>query len=240
MNLALDILGLDERTAKHFVNTILFRDDSLFDEIEIKSHALKSNVLYCLDQSVPVDDSNTILRALKVLGITGLQITLTKRIPIGGGMGGGSSNAGAVLRHFGNQNGIPEFQLLEMAREIGADVPFFVLDDNLAYAEGFGDQIVQSWTIPPLDIEFVKTGVQVSTARAYADLDMDQCGKGSAKTEALLTMLNSGKDALQCVSTNPGLFHNDFEHSFFKAHPEWKVKGRLSGSGGMLWKFRND
>lgn len=232
INLTLDILGKDARSGKHFVNTILYRDDAFFDEIELRQHALKTNVLYCLDQGVPIDDSNTILRALRLLNVTGYQITLTKNIPIGGGLGGGSSNAGVILKYFGGLKGIPEFQLLEMAREIGADVPFFVLDDNLAYFEGFGDQMVQSWPVPALNIEYVKTGISVSTAQAYAELDLNECGTKSAQTEALLTMLNSDPK----LPSNAELFHNDFEFQFFKKHPEWLGKGRLAGSGGMIWK----
>jgi|CXWL01.1.fsa_nt_gi 4-diphosphocytidyl-2-C-methyl-D-erythritol kinase len=235
INLTLDVLGKDQRTGKHFVNTILYRDDRFFDEIELKPLSGQQNILYCLDQSVPTDDSNTILRAMKLLGIVGYQITLTKNIPTGGGLGGGSSNAGVILKHFAEQKGIPEFHLLEMARSIGADVPFFILDDNLAYCEGFGDLIVQSWTISPLNIEYVPTGISVSTAQAYDEIDLSECGMSSAKTEALLHELNLNLPRLPPTH----LLHNDFEHSFFREHPEWRDKGHLAGSGGTLWKLKD-
>lgn len=241
INLTLDILGIDHRSGKHFVNTILYRHDGLFDEIELtpmRSLRSLTNTLECTVASVPTDSTNTILRALQVLGISGWQVKLHKRIPVGAGLGGGSSNAGVVLKYFGTMKGIPEAELLKLARQIGADVPFFVLGDNLAYCEGFGDEIVQSWTIPPLAVELIQTGIKVSTSEAYSALDLDDCGTNTAKTEALLAELQKHVRHSPFV-IHHSLLHNDFEASFFVKHPELKGLGQLCGSGGMMWKMRS-
>lgn len=248
INLTLDILGIDQRIEKHFVNTILYRHEGLFDEIELTPHrSLRSltNTLECSDPDVPTDSTNTVLRALQGLGIAGWHVKLHKCIPVGSGLGGGSSNAGVILRHFGKLKGIPEAELLKLAKQIGADVPFFVLEDNLAYCEGFGDEVIQSWAIPPLQIELIETGVKISTEEAYTALDLDACGTNTAKTEALLSELQ-GKQPDSPPAGRAGRFqipdsllHNDFEPSFFAKYPKLKERGHLCGSGGMLWKMRS-
>jgi len=235
INLTLDILGKDERVGKHFVNTILYRHDALFDKIALKPLQEDRNLLHCDYPGVPKRELNTVMQALDALGVKGWEITIKKQIPTQSGLGGGSSNAGTVLKHFAQQKRIPLDQLHDIAKEIGADVPFFLLEDNLAYAEGFGDQIVQSWTIDPLTLEIIQTGIQVPTQNAYSGLDLKQCGQGSVKTEAFLKLLNeTGSVSAEQISS---LAHNDFESSFLTEFPQWKNKGWLCGSGGTRWTF---
>lgn len=224
INLTLDILGKDERSGKHFVNTILYKDETFFDEIELKPIPEKKNILHC-DVNI---ENNILLKALEALEVTGWEISLWKKIPLESGHGGGSSNAGTILKFFGRRMKSPEHKLLQLAAQLGSDVPFFVLDENLAYFEGFGDQLVSSWDIAPLHIEYVNTGIRVSTPQSYEALDLTECGKDSAKSEALVK-------SLPLIEAR--LFHNDFELPFFQKYPQWKGKGHLCGSGGFLWKF---
>lgn len=238
INLTLDILGRDERTGKHFVTTILYRHDSLSDDIELKEIPGGKNVLICDSSELPNGEENTVLKAMKLLGISGWEITLRKNIPVQSGLGGGSSNAGTILKFFGKQKRIPEQELMQLGKEIGADVPFFIVEDNLAYFEGFGDELVQSWNIPPLEIEIINTGIRVSTKEAYANVNAEYCGKNSAKTEAFLKILNS--ENLQGSSAWKPLVHNDFEAQFLPEHPELKHQGFLCGSGGFLWSHQSD
>jgi len=248
INLTLDILGKDKKRGKHFVNTILYRDDEFCDEISLIPDLKKKNTIHCNDPDIPLDETNTILRALELLGEKGWSISLTKNIPAQSGLGGGSSNAGVILKDFGEKKGIPEHLLMEMGKKIGADVPFFLLDDNLAYFEGFGDVFIQSWRMKPLQINYIETKVPVSTPEAYSSLDLETCGNNSSKTEALLNIfqkeahLSNYKLQTTHLSTSLKasgykLFHNDFESSFFKKNPEWWDKGHLCGSGGYLWSF---
>lgn len=235
INLTLDILGKDDRIGKHFINTIFYRHDDLYDELELKQYDGDENILHCHSPGVPKAGLNTALKAMQILGITGFEITIKKLIPIQAGLGGGSSNAGTLLKYFGEQKGIPEDHLLKLAKEIGADVPFFVINDNLAYFEGFGDLYVQSWSIPPIGLEIVNTGVKIDTAEAYSQIDLEDCASNSIKTESLLKVLNNSKS----ITTDQinAFVHNDFENSFFKNNPQWKGKGHLCGSGGMMWRF---
>lgn len=236
INLTLDVLGKDHQQGKHFLNTFFYRLDDFYDEMTVRKTNDSFNELECDHPDVPTDTTNTILKALELLGERGWHIQLKKNIPIGGGLGGGSSNAGVLLKYFAEQKGIPLDHLEKLARSIGADVPFFMQDNNLAYAEGFGDQILQSWNIQKLEIEVINTQVHVSTQQAYQDLDLNSCGKNIMKTESLLQSIQNGakvdREFLQPY------IHNDFEDSFFKKNPAFVQQGNLCGSGGMMWKFR--
>jgi len=240
INLTLDILGLDERSDKHFANTILYRHEEIFDDITLKTNHSSTNNLHIQGIRIPIRESNTVFQALKLLKVNGYDISIHKRIPPQSGLGGGSSNAATLLKYFGEQKGIPTFQLMELARKIGADVPFFLCEGNLAYCEGFGDQIVQTWNIPSLDITLIPTNIRVSSPEAYAQLNLKECGLNSVKTEALIKNLNALKKST--LKSQPAdlipFLHNDFETEFFTKHPHWKGKGRLCGSGGYLWSLQ--
>lgn len=235
INLTLDILGKDKKVGKHFLNAVFYRFEGLSDILMLEKGDSDENSVNCDYPGVAKGELNTVFLALEALGEKGWTVTIKKQIPVGAGLGGGSSNAGAILKYFAEQKGIPLDHLHDLARQIGADVPFFLLDDNLAYAEGFGDQIVQSWNIASLPIELVQTGISVSTTEAYSELDLHSCGKNSVKTEALLKQLNISPDL--SPEEWKSFVHNDFEASFFAAHPGLKEKGNLCGSGGMMWRF---
>ncbi|HJQ36912.1 MAG TPA: 4-(cytidine 5'-diphospho)-2-C-methyl-D-erythritol kinase, partial [Thermoanaerobaculia bacterium] len=101
-------------------DTLIFRDS---DQL----------TLTCDDPSIPTDESNLVLRAARAVGKTAA-IELRKRIPAGGGLGGGSSDAAATLRTLGaGRNDLPQ-----LALSLGSDVPFFLLGGT-AYATGRGE-----------------------------------------------------------------------------------------------------
>ena len=101
----------------HDLETV-FQTISLHDELTFRASDTLS--LTCDDPSVPVDESNLVIRAARAVGATAA-IDLRKRIPAGGGLGGGSSNAAATLLEFGGGD------LHEIALSLGSDVPFFLL-----------------------------------------------------------------------------------------------------------------
>jgi 4-diphosphocytidyl-2-C-methyl-D-erythritol kinase len=115
--------------------------DSVFSEIDL-SDTLRIERSDSLSLTVeglgaPAGAENLAWRAAAALGAKA-RIHLTKRIPMGAGLGGGSSDAAAVLRALGG--GLPPGKLLEIARSLGADVPFF-LTGGTARCRGVGDLV---------------------------------------------------------------------------------------------------
>ena len=102
----------------------------------------------------------------------GADIHLTKRIPMGGGLGGGSSDAATTLLALNAlwKCGLTKFQLLDLSVKIGADVPVFVFGEN-AFAEGIGEAL-QAINLPPAWYVVLCPPVSVPTATAFGHPDL--------------------------------------------------------------------
>jgi len=132
----------------------------------------------CAHPQVPEDDRNLAYRAADLffshLGITrGVRITIDKHIPVAAGLGGGSSDAAAVLlglnRLFGSPCSIRN--LMELGRRLGADVPY-LLYRKPALAAGIGDRLTPFAGLPPAPVVLVNPGIEVSTAWVYKNLNL--------------------------------------------------------------------
>jgi 4-diphosphocytidyl-2-C-methyl-D-erythritol kinase len=121
----------------HDLETV-FQTISLHDELTFR--LADSLSLACDDPSIPVDDTNLVLRAARAVGSPPVAIELRKRIPAGGGLGGGSSNAATTLLELGTGD------LSSVALTLGSDVSFFLLGGT-AYATGRGEVLTP---MPPL------------------------------------------------------------------------------------------
>lgn len=109
---------------------------------------------------------------LKRYGITrGVKIGLTKNIPVGAGLGGGSSDAAAVLKGMGKlfNMHIEDKELMELAEEIGSDVPFFIRG-GAAYAKGRGEEL-NFFKLPRMELVLYYPGYPISTKWAYEEYD---------------------------------------------------------------------
>jgi len=118
-------------------------------------------------------------RALQQVSGTplGADIHLDKRLPLGGGLGGGSSDAATTLLALNQlwHTGLTRAQLLELALKLGADVPVFVFGDN-AFAEGIGE-VLQPITLTPAWYVVLCPPVAVSTARIFAHPELKRDSK---------------------------------------------------------------
>jgi len=121
---------------------------------------------------VPVAD-DLALRAAHALRLAsglplGVTLTIDKRIPIGGGLGGGSSDAASVLLALNRlwRLGLPRSELARIGATLGADVPFFVGGDN-AIARGIGEQLT-AVSLPRTWLLLARPPVAVSTAQIFA------------------------------------------------------------------------
>lgn len=145
----------------------------LFDDLTFCSRSEPGIELSCETPGVPVDDRNLIVKAAQALtvGNTGLGVVcrLQKRIPMGGGLGGGSSNAAAALTGLNElwQLNLPGVELSSLAARIGSDVPFFLLGGS-GILRGRGERL------EAVEVDFggylvlLMPGYPVSTAAVYA------------------------------------------------------------------------
>jgi len=195
----------------------------------------------CSDPELETDD-NLVVRAYRAYAAaTGfsprLEIALTKHIPHGAGLGGGSSDAAALLRYLNDRAGeasLSATDLASLALTLGADVPFF-LQGTPATATGLGEALIPAdpglagWCAV-----VVCPAIRVNTAWAYAALDAARAFPEKAGASLLTTVFDANKRAF-CVTGAP--MRNDFESVVFAAHPELgRVKERLLalGAAGAL------
>jgi 4-diphosphocytidyl-2-C-methyl-D-erythritol kinase len=129
--------------------------------------------LHISDEEVPLDGSNLIAQAIQALnkyvGISGqYKIQVDKQIPIGGGLGGGSSDAAMILRMLNKIDdlGLDEQDLIDLSRDLGADVPLFLMGEP-GIGRGIGQDIEPAEIQPSLWILTVYPGFECSTAEAY-------------------------------------------------------------------------
>lgn len=176
LNLTLDVLGKRDdgyHDLKSVMQTISIRDD-----IEIDVGTGKPWKLTCTDETIPADERNLAWKAAKIycdtmkLDPDGLEIRITKRIPSGAGMGGGSADAAAVLRalnrHFGNPLSI--YALAELGAQVGSDVPFCTVCGT-AMVEGRGERLRKLPDMPDCIFVVCKPEFSVSTPELYRKID---------------------------------------------------------------------
>lgn len=145
----------------------------------------------CSDESLPADRSNLAWRAAEMFFAAsgrgrgcGVDIRLLKRIPMAAGLGGGSSDAGLVLRGLNSLFGeeFAEQGLLRMALGLGADVPFFVAGHDAVLAGGVGEVMQPVPTLADCSILLVNPGFSVSTRWVFENLALTRGYKKSKLT----------------------------------------------------------
>ena len=176
LNLTLDVLGKRD-DGYHDLQSIM-QTVSIRDDIEIDVGTGKPWALVCDKEGIPCDERNLAWKAARVycdaLGKDpdGLEIRITKRIPSGAGMGGGSADAAAVLRALNRHYGEPLSigALAELGARVGSDVPFCVVCGT-AMCEGRGERIRRLPDMPDCVIVVCKPEFSVSTPELYRKLD---------------------------------------------------------------------
>jgi 4-diphosphocytidyl-2-C-methyl-D-erythritol kinase len=156
----------------HEIETLMQKLE-LADQLKLRRSAAGIS-LRCPDSALPEDEKNIAYRAadlfLKKTGVSGgVEIELGKKIPIAAGLGGGSSDAAAVLKAMNIifAAGLSQEELMEMAYPLGADVPFFVADFSVAGATGIGEKLVPVTGAADWLVVLVNPGFAVSTKWVY-------------------------------------------------------------------------
>ena len=182
LNLTLDVLAKRE-DGYHDIKSVM-QAISLRDDIEIDIGTGKPWNILCDKDHIPTDASNLAWKAAKLFFETigkdpdGVEIRITKRIPVEAGLGGGSADAAAVLRalnrHYDMPLSLPA--LAELGAQVGSDVPFCVLCGT-AMVEGRGDRIRRLPDLPDCIFVVCKPDFSVSTPVLYRKLDEKTIGK---------------------------------------------------------------
>ena len=179
---------------------------------------------------VPTGESNLITKAYKLIRrklgtpTSEFKVTLEKKIPIGSGLGGGSSNAAATLtalNHLWNINLSTE-EMEKMSSVLGADVPFFI-QGGLQSAESIGDKLIPHPDTLSKGMVYllVIPQITISTQWAYDEIN-----------NYLQQDRNCSKFAPLSMKFNWQLFENDFEGLIISTYPEiGKIKTELKNSG---------
>lgn len=244
INIGLHVLG-KRPDGYHNIETV-FRLINLYDELEFvqddEGIAFTSNIPLLAN-----DNTNLCIRAANLLrdltGIhMGVEITLKKRIPLGAGLGGGSSDAAAVLKGLTKlwslDISIEELQTLSAT--LGSDVPFFFTSQT-AYATSRGERLTPFTVQIPYWILVVTPDIHVSTTWAYSNVHLQQ----AQNRPDLRGLLETAIDKPAILRSN---VTNDFEESVFREFSDIsKLKETLleegaefalmSGSGSSVFGF---
>jgi 4-diphosphocytidyl-2-C-methyl-D-erythritol kinase len=249
INIGLRILN-NRDDGYHTIETI-FYPVKLFDKIDVSilpsDTDLNSVIIKTEKHAIPLTKTNTCVKIIeaffqefRIKETFKINIFLEKNIPIGGGLGGGSSDAGSLLRYLVNFFKIDiaenRQKIMDVALSVGSDVPFFLLQKP-CYATGRGEKLKSlSMFMLDYDVLLVNPNKHVSTKWAYENLNFD----GNIKKETIL----SGVKVFDIENKN--LFENEFETVVFEKYPELaEVKSQLvsfgadfaslSGSGAVLY-----
>jgi 4-diphosphocytidyl-2-C-methyl-D-erythritol kinase len=148
----------------------------------------------------------------------GVRIGLVKRIPAGAGLGGGSSDAAAVLRCLSALSSSPPSKgtLHRIGAALGSDVPFFLGDSPLARASGRGETLVALPPLPEAHMVLALPPVHVATAEAYMSL-----ARGPLKhADAAAGATDAGREGPRSWVDALATLHNDFEAAVTPLHDE--------------------
>ncbi len=229
----------------------LFHTISLADRMRLEFNPGRGSTVAttCPGIEIPQEQNLAHRAALAFLERTkargSLSIAISKCIPAGGGLGGGSSNAASVLLALPALTGkpVPLPELIDLAAALGSDVPFFLLG-GAAIALGRGEELYPAPAFPPLSGLLVTPGIHVSTPDAYRALTRGEASSASARivrefSSRFVSLFppsprDAGGASLKGFPLGSGLGVNDFEAPVFRAHPQLRAwKSRLNRTGAL-------
>ncbi|MCP5058252.1 MAG: 4-(cytidine 5'-diphospho)-2-C-methyl-D-erythritol kinase [bacterium] len=267
INLGLRILGCRD-DGYHLIDSV-FLPLEWADELELED-APPGEVAFALtgqpQPDVPTGPENLAVRAARAFRAAagpgpGVALRLNKQLPSGAGLGGGSSDAAAVLRGLAAREpeALSREALASVALELGADVPFF-LDARPAHVTGIGERIEPLAEIRSFSILLARAGPPLATSEVFQAFDRTAAEHGPAASltpegaEPTIRPLWALREEGGLVRAGPllrGLLHNDLEPVAGSLHPEvarlrreieesGALAAAMSGSGPVVYGLFED
>lgn len=243
VNLFLEVTGR-RHDGYHYLATLM-QKITLYDRVVLR--AIPSGIrLYCPDSGLPENENNLVYRAARLffqamagsLGDDkGVAITLLKSIPVSAGLGGGSSDAAAVLKGLDSLfgTGCSTACLMDLGMQLGADVPFFIGDWPIAWATGIGERLLPAIPLVGYRMVLVNPGFPVSTAWVYKNFALTE-GKKNFNLENLYKGLSDPQDdpVFTRRAIRPDELRNDLEMVTISRYRELDgIKRKLLKSGAV-------
>jgi 4-diphosphocytidyl-2-C-methyl-D-erythritol kinase len=244
INLSLRVLAR-EPDGYHSIETVFLRLE-LGDDVRLHVRA-NARSLRCGVMRDQPEEQNLAFRAAALYAEEtgwpgGFEIVIKKRIPIGGGLGGGSADAAAVLRILNklSRNPLSSQALQQLGGKLGADVPFLASDYVMAIGWGRGEKLLELPALPSRDVQLFFPPFGIDTRQAYALLDEKRALPEGAVPDFTAEMFHDWDSAARHSV-------NDFEEVI---RPRWPAidallsRGdryglfyRMSGSGSTVFKI---
>ncbi len=227
INYLLDVTG--KRPDGYHTLRMIMQRVNLCDEITISLTDNPGITVSCSSKGVPNGSDNIAWKAARTLldharSEIGVNIEISKNIPVAAGLGGGSSDAATVLMGLNEllQLSLTDQTLMEIGCTLGADVPFFIFK-HTALAEGIGEKLTRLPDMPKCWILLVNPGVHVSTAWVYRSLQLTNRGD-----------LNRMPQLFESIEQIVSVLSNDLESVTIPAFPVIAdIKSRLKNLGAI-------
>ncbi len=225
VNLTLEVV---ERlpSGYHNIRSAMVKLDAIADTIQLRIDPARQGIFITADsRDIPLDESNICHQAAAkflaaIDAVARVDVHIGKVIPVAAGLGGGSSDAAAVLQglnqHFGSPMSSNDLSLI--GSQIGKDIPFFLARAPAAVVSGLGESVHPLPTFPGFRFLIVNPGISISTKAAYESLAHSVCFMSDRArvdlTHVMAQAIVSG-DRPAIAST----LYNDFESHVERQHP---------------------
>ncbi len=227
INYLLDVIA--KRSDGYHDLRMIMQRVNLCDQVSLTMNGTDEIIVTCNTPSVPDGQKNIAWKAAKILlelsnTMGGVTIELTKNIPSAAGLGGGSSDAAAVLIGLNKllEIGYSDKKLMEIGCTLGADVPFFIFKET-AVAEGIGEKLTLLPNVPKCWILLINPGIHISTAWVYQSLPL-------TKTREL----NRIPEFFESIEQVASILSNDLEAVTISAFPIIaEIKSRMINLGAI-------
>lgn len=230
INLTLDILR--KREDGYHELCMVMQTVELSDKLTFTQTENDEITVECDKPGIPCDRSNLVFKAAKALKDEfnikkGVNIRIEKKIPAEAGLAGGSTNAAgtlAALRKIWELD-IPEERFMEIAKSIGADVPYCT-KGGTALAEGIGEKITSLRKLPLYHVVLIKPNFGISTAWAFREIDIKSIHHRPDNQGMIDAILKGDREGIESRLANA------FESAVFKQFPELEgIKAKLKELG---------